>query len=255
LPAVPRDHPSPAVQSSFRWAAWLLLGQAGLVALAAIGPLDPQVWALENLLTVFFCGYLALTARSFPLSRVSYALIFVFLTLHQIGAHFTYSQVPYDAAWQALVGWSLHEALGWERNHYDRLVHFCYGLLMAYPIREAMLRIAGVRGFWGYFLPLDVTMSTSLVYELIEWAAVIAFGDGAGMDFVGSQGDPWDAHADMLLAAIGALLAMLVIAAVNSALQHDFAQDWADSVRVKQRRPLGENALARMVREDERTSL
>jgi putative membrane protein len=75
------------------------------------------------------------------------------------------------------------------------------------------------------------------------------------MDLVGSQGDPWDAHADMLLAAIGALLAMRVIAAVNSAQQHDFAQGWDDRLRVKQLRPLGENALARMVREGERRSL
>ena len=94
------------------------------------------------------------------------------------------------------------------RNHFDRLVHFLYGLLLAYPIREMFLRIGNVRGFWGYFLPLDLTMSTSMLYELIEWAAAELIGGDLGAAYLGTQGDVWDAHKDMALASMGALIAM-----------------------------------------------
>jgi putative membrane protein len=80
--------------------------------------------------------------------------------LHEVGAHYTYARVPYDEWTIGLFGFSLDQALGFERNHFDRFVHFCYGLLFAYPIREVFIRIADVKGFLGYFLPLDVTMST-----------------------------------------------------------------------------------------------
>jgi putative membrane protein len=86
---------------------------------------------------------------------------------------------------------------------YDRLVHFCFGLLMAYPIREMFLRVARVRGFWGYYLPLDVTMSFSMLYELIEWEYAACAGGEAGAAFLGTQGDEWDAQKDMAMATLG----------------------------------------------------
>ncbi len=110
---------------------------------------------------VLAVALLVFTYKSFPLSRVSYTCIFVFMMLHALGAHYTYAKVPYQEWFPCFAG---------GRNHFDRLVHFLYGLLLAYPIREMFLRIGNVRGFWGYFLPLDLTMSTSMLYELIEWA-------------------------------------------------------------------------------------
>ena len=118
---------------------------------------------------------LVLTRRLFPLSNVSYTLIFVYLCLHTIGAHYTYAQVPYDHWSRAAFGRGVSELTGWKRNQFDRLVHFCFGFLLAYPIREVFLRVAGARGFWGYYLPLDVTMSFSMLYELIEWGAAVKF--------------------------------------------------------------------------------
>ena len=88
----------------------------------AIEPYDRADWALENVLVVAFAAFLALSFRSFPLSRVSYTLIFVFLLLHEIGAHYTYAKVPYDAWFQNLFGTGLNEMLGFERNHFDRAV-------------------------------------------------------------------------------------------------------------------------------------
>jgi putative membrane protein len=217
-------------------------------AVLAIAPVSRSTWLLENALAVALVGLLAASYRRFRFSRISYTLMFVFLALHEVGAHYTYSLVPYDAAWQRVFGFSLDEALGFERNHFDRALHFAYGLLLAYPIREIFLRIANVRGFWGYFLPLDLTMSTSMIYELIEWGAAEVFGGELGQSYLGTQGDIWDAHKDMALAGSGALIAMLVTAAINAYLQHDFAREWQESLRIKARTPLGEDEIERLRR-------
>jgi putative membrane protein len=227
------------------------LGLLFLVLFVGLGvnPTSRADWLLENVLTFVFLPILVLTRARFPFSRLSYTLIFLFLCLHSVGAHFTYSQVPYDSWFKAVTGHSLNALLGWERNHYDRLVHFCYGFFLAYPIREVFLRIANVRGFWGYFLPLLATMSTSMVYELLEWGAAMVFGGDLGTAYLGTQGDQWDAQRDMSLATIGALIAMTVTASINVWLQRDFAREWAESLRVKRIKPLGEVAIAEALRD------
>ena len=228
----------------------LLLALLGLeFAVLAVHPVSRSTWLLENLLAVALVAALVASHRSFRLSRISYTLIFAFLVLHEIGAHYTYSLVPYDALFERVFGASLNEALGFERNHFDRAIHFAYGLLFAYPIREIFLRVVNVRGFWGYVLPLDVTMSTSMIYELVEWGAAALFGGELGQSYLGTQGDEWDAHKDMALASLGALIAMTITLAINRALQRDFAAEWADSLRVKHAEPLGEEAIARMMEE------
>lgn len=221
---------------------------AALSTLLAIAPHDRADWLLENSLLFAAVAVLVATRKALPLSRVSYTLIFLFLCLHALGAHYTYSLVPYDAWFESLTGRTLSSMTGWQRNHFDRLVHFLYGLLLAYPAREVFLRVAKVRGFWGYYLPLDVVMATSMLYELIEWGAAAAFGGELGVAYLGTQGDPWDAQKDMALATMGAVAAMLMTAAINWRFQRDFAREWADSLRVKHRRPLGEDALARRLR-------
>lgn len=158
-------------------------------AILALAPYDRKDWLLENALVVLFVGFMYATYRRLTLSRISYFLIFVFLSLHLIGAHYTYSLVPYDRWFQAIGGRSPNELLGWERNNFDRVVHFSYGLLLAYPVREIFLRVAMLRGFWTYFFPLELTMSTSMLHELIEWGAAAAFGGELGQAFLGTQGD------------------------------------------------------------------
>jgi putative membrane protein len=197
----------------------------------AIKPHNFADWALENVLVVLAAGLIIFTRKSFPLSLVSYTCIFVFMMLHTLGSHYTYALVPYAEWFPIFEG---------GRNHFDRLVHFLYGLLLAYPIREMFLRIGNVRGFWGYFLPLDLTMSTSMLYELIEWGAAEYFGGELGAAYLGTQGDIWDAHKDMALASLGGLIAMTITALVNHRMQRDFAREWAESIRVKRKKPLGE---------------
>ncbi len=217
----------------------------------AIEPRDRADWLLENLLAIVFAAVLVASFKRLPLSRISYTTIFLFLCLHTLGAHYTYAEVPYDDWVRALTGGSLNEAMGWERNHFDRFVHFSYGLLLAYPIREVFLRVVDARGFWSYFLPLDVTMSTSMIFELIEWAVAERVGGDLGMAFLGTQGDVWDAHKDMALASLGAALTMTLTMAVNIWLQRDFAREFRDSLRVKRAEPLGEVQIGRMRRGDE----
>ena len=213
----------------------------------AINPHDRADWALENVLVLVFVALLVFTYKRFPLSRISYTLIFLFLCLHSVGAHYTYALVPYDEWFLEQLGFSLNELLGFERNHFDRLVHFCYGLLLAYPIREFFIRIVDVKGFWAYFLPLDLTMSTSMMFELFEWGAAELFGGDLGIAYLGTQGDVWDAHKDMALASLGALIAMSVTAFLNSRIQRDFAREWNESLRIKGKEPLGEEAILKMV--------
>ena len=213
------------------WAAW------------AIRPADRQDWLLENFLTVVCVATLAWTYRRFPLSNVSYTLIFVYLCLHTVGAHYTYALVPYDNWFRAVFGTSLSDLAGWKRNHFDRLVHFCFGLLLAYPIREIFCRVAEARGFWGYYLPLDVTMSFSMLYELVEWAVAGIFAGDLGQAYLGTQGDEWDAHKDMALASLGGLITMTVVAFVNWKFDKHFGDEWKRSLAVKGRQPLGEVKL------------
>lgn len=212
----------------------------------AIDPRHRNDWVLENMLLFLVAPILALTYQRFPFSKVSYTLLFIFGCLHVVGAHYTYAEVPYDSWWDSFTGHSLNELLGWQRNNFDRIVHFAYGLLLAYPIREVYLRIAGVRGFWGYALPLSFIMSTSMIFELVEWGAATVFGGDLGMAYLGTQGDVWDSHKDMALASFGAIIAMLFTATLNMSLQRDFAREWADSLRIKHPIPLGEQEIWRL---------
>jgi putative membrane protein len=223
-----------------RYVSVLAVLFAALWFALALHPWYRSDWLVENVLTVAAIVLLATTYRVFKLSRVSYTLIFLFLCLHTLGAHYTYAEVPYDAWWSAISGVTFNELVGWQRNNFDRIVHFCYGLLLAYPVREMFLRVAAVRGFWGYFLPLDLTMSTSMLYELIEWLAAEVFGGDLGVAYLGTQGDVWDAQKDMAFASLGALITMTVTALINWRSKRDFAEEWAESLRVKHAEPLRE---------------
>jgi putative membrane protein len=212
----------------------------------AIKPYDRTDWALENVLVIFGVLFIAATCKKIPLSRISYSLVFIFLCLHVLGAHYTYALTPYDEWIQALFGFRLDDFMGFERNHYDRLIHLAYGLLLAYPMRELFIRVADVKGFWGYFLPLVITISSSAIYELLEWGVAEVFGGDLGIAYLGTQGDVWDAHKDMALASLGALIAMTITALINIHVQRDFAREWNDSLKIKRNQPLGEDEILRL---------
>jgi len=214
-------------------------------AIWAVGPWDKQDWVLENILTVLFVGALIVTRNRFRLSNISYTVLFIFLCLHTIGSHYTYAEVPYER-WSAALGFSINDLFGFQRNHFDRLVHFSFGLLFAYPMRELFIRVAQTRGAWSYYLPIELVMSLSMLYELIEWGVAMIVGGDLGMAYLGTQGDVWDAHKDMGLATLGACIGMAVVAFINWRYQHDFAAEFRDSLQVKDAQPLGEVKLREM---------
>jgi putative membrane protein len=120
-----------------------------------------------------------------------------------------------------------------------------YGLLLAYPLREFFFRVADAKGFWDYYIPLNVVMATSLIYELIEWGAAVVFGGEVGAAYLGTQGDIWDAQWDMALATLGAMLALAITFAFNLCYQKDFQREWRDSLAVKHSEPVSKEQLMR----------
>lgn len=155
---------------------------------------------LENLVVFAALLALALAYRRVPLSDLSWLMIFVFLCAHEYGAMYAYSNAPLGE-WAK--GW-LHT----ERNHYDRLVHLLYGLLITLPVIEAF-RNKGVR--WPSLGAVQFILATSAIYEIIEWiVATIVAGELAD-DFVGAQGDFFDSPEDMAAALIGSLAVVLIV--------------------------------------------
>ncbi|MHC8286030.1 DUF2238 domain-containing protein [Pseudomonas sp. XS1P51] len=199
----PKEHP--------RYDLALLILFLLIVVAFGVSPRSRVDWALENLLVLLLVGTLVAVSRRFRLSAVSISLVFVFLCIHELGSHYTYSLVPYDRWCSALTGISLDKTLGLRRNQFDRLVHLSYGLLMVYPIREVLLRLTPLRGFWVVFIALNIMLSTSAIYELVEWIGGAYLGDDTSRAFVGAQNDPWDSQKDMALAVAGALVSLLLV--------------------------------------------
>lgn len=173
-------------------------------SVAAISPHARDDWLLENLIVFIFAALLGFTHRRFVFSNLSYLLIFVFMLLHAMGSHYTYSLTPF--------GFWLQDVFGFTRNHYDRIVHFAFGLLLTYPLRELTRRVLHVHGGWSYGIPALVVLALSSGYEIIEsWAARIT-DPSLGTAFLGTQGDVWDAQKDMSLAFAGAALSLAATA-------------------------------------------
>lgn len=166
-------------------------------------PADQEFWLYSNILPALLVGSLIATHRLRPLSVASYVLIALFLTLHSIGAHYTYAQVP-------LGSW-LDQGLHLGRNHFDRIVHFSFGFLLAYPIEEAFRFVAHVRGWVVYYLPVITVLGLSALWEIIEAWATQALHPELGITYLGSQGDIWDAQHDMEAALYGSLLCMMLL--------------------------------------------
>ncbi len=186
---------------------WMLIGlliwYVGLSMWGAYAPADPQFWLLASVLPGLFVVSLVATHRFMPLSHTSYLLITLFLTLHTVGAHYTYAQMP-AGAW-------LEGAVHLGRNHYDRLVHFCFGFLLTYPVEELFRLAARARGWVLYYLPVMTILGLSGLWEIIEsWVARTVHPE-AGIIYLGSQGDVWDAQKDMEAALYGALLCVILL--------------------------------------------
>ncbi len=183
---------------SLRLHQGLLAAYLVLWTFLAVAPVDRRDWILENILAVLLLGLLIGTYRWFRFSDRSYVLIALFMALHAVGAHYTYAQVP--------AGDWMKQALDLQRNHFDRLAHAAFGLLLTYPVRELFARLAHLRGFWSHYLALTTVVALSGLFEILEaWVAQIVSPE-LGLLYLGTQGDIWDAQEDMTAVFAGAVI-------------------------------------------------
>ena len=169
-----------------------------------IHPVWPLEQALHSSLTVIALVLLVVYARRPATRDADVLLLCAFLALHCVGSRWLYSNVPYDAWIERLFGVSPQAAFGWQRNHFDRLVHLAYGVCFAPAIAHALGGRYRMRARHAFALMLLLVMASSLVYEWLEWAIALTLAPEQAEAYNGQQGDPWDAHADMLLATLGA---------------------------------------------------
>ena len=150
---------------------------------------------------------LVLTRTRFPLTPLLYVLLAIHALILIVGGHYTYAEVP--------AGFWCRDLLCLSRNPYDRLGHFAQGFVPAIVAREILLRKTPLRrGGWLFFLVTCICLAISAVYELVEWGASAATGEAADA-FLGTQGDPWDTHKDMLLAGIGAIVSQWTLSGAH----------------------------------------
>jgi putative membrane protein len=184
----------------------LAVYSAALVALLALSgwkPHDMPTWAMEVAPVVVVLILLWATHQRFPLTPLLYTLIFVHAVVLMLGGHYTYARVP-------LGDW-MRDAFALARNPYDGIGHFAQGFIPAIAARELLLRHTGLqRGGWLFTVVVLSCLGVSALYELIEWGAAVALGQGAE-EFLGTQGDPWDTQKDMALAGVGAIVALLTL--------------------------------------------
>lgn len=176
-----------------------------------VGTTDLANWFMENALVFIFLAYLIITYKKYQLSDLSYLLISIYLCLHIYGAMYTYAENPF--------GYWLQEVFHSSRNHYDRIVHFSFGFLLAYPMREVFLNRFKFPSWVAWSLPIEITLSISGFYELIEWAVADLLFPAQGAAYLGTQGDIWDAQKDICLAFSGAILATTIVSIIKKAMK------------------------------------
>ena len=183
-----------------------------VMVLASIEPLEWSSYLLHQLGTLLFLALMMIAYRYWHITKSAYVQSMIFLVIHIVGARYLYSYVPYDDWTQQLFGVRLNEWFGWQRNMYDRLVHFSYGLLLfsaMVEISKSIFKIQSIKLLVA--IALMINMSSSLLYELLEWSIATTLSPEAAEAYNGQQGDIWDAHKDMALALLGGLIAASIL--------------------------------------------
>ena len=184
---------------SSRYEVGLLLSLVVFLVLSGIHPHDFFTWVLEVFPILIGAPILIWVYPRFRFTRLVYTLLWVHAIILMVGGHYTYAQVP--------LGFWMEHAFGFTRNHYDRALHFLYGLLVTPAAIDLVDARAPTTRFWRWMLAVTFVNSHSVLYELVEWAAALVFGGDLRMAYLGTQGDIWDAQQDMFLAAVGSVIA------------------------------------------------
>ena len=196
-----------------RFQVALLVAYLALAAaLVFVDPIYPDDQWLHHIPTWMLIVALPISLRFRLLSDAAWLQIVLHMSLHAIGARWVYSLVPYDEWSRSLFGVTLSETFGWQRNHYDRLVHFSFGLFFTLPTRELVLRF--IRPARGYAITIAVLfiLGASAFYELLEWWIAITLAPDTADRYLGQQGDYFDAQKDMALATVASLLVAVPLA-------------------------------------------
>ena len=196
-----------AVERSDRIRAFLLVITLIALAVSALNPYERLTWMMEVAPVIIALPVLIATRHSFPLTTLLYVLICLHALVLILGGAYTYARVPLGA-------W-VQQAFDLSRNPYDKLGHFMQGFVPAMVAREILIRGKYAQGRrMVAFLCISIALAISAVYELVEWWAALALGQGAE-EFLGTQGDPWDTQSDMFCAGLGAVFALLTLSAVH----------------------------------------
>lgn len=195
----------PFAQNKILWACSIIF--LTIWASTLIGTTDIKNWILENFLVIISLILIIWNNKKYQFSDLSFVLFTIYICLHIYGSKYTYAENPF--------GYWLKDVFEFERNHYDRIVHFSFGFLLAYPMREAFISWFKFPTWVGWLLPIEITLSFSGLYELVEWAVADVFFPEQGMAYLGTQGDVWDAQKDMFLATLGAVLATSIISSLK----------------------------------------
>lgn len=181
------------------WLVWYILFFTTVWVNSLVGTTDIPNWLIENTLTVIALLFLIFTYKKYHFSDFSYFLICIFLCLHVYGSKYTYSE--------NLFGYWLQDVFHSSRNQYDRLVHFCFGFLLYYPLQEIFAKWLKYPKHIPLFLPVMTTLSLSALYEIVEWLVADIFFVEQGITYLGTQGDIWDSQKDTSLAFLGTVIA------------------------------------------------
>ena len=185
-----------------------------LVAVLALGCMHapyPGQLVLQHVPTVAALIAFPFLARRFPVTDVAAACWTIFLLMHIVAARYSYSFVPYDRWAQRLLGTDITKHFGFRRNHFDRLVHFSFGLVWVRPMWEVLVRYVRVPRKAAYYVAFEFVLATSLLYELVEWGVALVLDPADVEAYNGQQGDMWDAQKDMFCALCGATVAVAVL--------------------------------------------
>jgi putative membrane protein len=198
-----------------RWNRVMLTAFLLLWGASCIRPPHPEYLLMQHGPTVVAIAALVAVQNRLAVSRISYTAILFFLTLHLLGARYLYTFVPYDDWLQPLLGFRSTDHFGFRRNHYDRFVHFMFGLLIVLPSWRFSRRILKLNGWWSAAVAFSIIMAASAMYEVIEWLVAVTQAEITAESYNGQQGDVWDPHWDMALAGAGALFGLALVAMIE----------------------------------------
>jgi putative membrane protein len=187
----------------------IVIGVAAVLSFVAAP--YPAELRLQHIPTLLYLIAIPFLTRRFRISDFSATCLTVFMLMHIIGARYLYSYVPYDRWTNAVLDFSISEKFDFQRNHYDRLCHFAFGLLWLSPVWEVLVRQLRISHWRAAFLGVLCLMACSAFYEMIEWSITLVLAPADANSFNGQQGDTWDSQKDMFVALLGSLCALGVL--------------------------------------------